>query len=406
MRALLLLAVLALAGCIQVEVGGGDPAAGDEEATGPTSAGRTASRTFTATGAAGQPRLSFTTDPAAPSAGQVVLFELQATGLARGDQVASARWDFGDGGQSTERHPPHTFAANGTYVVTVSATTAQGAKPSHQALLRVGNATGVAPPASGNGTADNETGSQPFEPEDPNGSCGAFDSFTPVAPDPLLAGGLATGWPLLELDIAAIADPSFVAAHPDDWQDLLRDLVLDANAYYEPQLGLRLNASLIDRLPDGSLQAGRDDGMQRAVARGYMHANHPGADVDAVAVILGSDYEGSTAGMVECVHGAGYPDYSYLWAEYDEERVDDPPAIGVLEDLPLKIFMHELAHLLAAHHHYSTCGHPYAEARTSDLAGACDVMINDIGLASFYFSGTNRLVIRSYVEEIGIGEPV
>jgi PKD repeat protein len=31
-------------------------------------------------------------------------------------------WDFGDGSTSTERHPQHTYAAAGTYTVTLAAT--------------------------------------------------------------------------------------------------------------------------------------------------------------------------------------------------------------------------------------------------------------------------------------------
>ena len=258
-------------------------------------------------------------------------------------------------------------------------------------------------PAEGNGTAH-----RPFEPQEPSGSCGSLGSLEPVAPDPTLAGGLALGWALLELDVALLADPAFVAAHPDDWRSLLEALVLDANLYYEDQLGLRLNLSVLDRLPDGSLAPGSGDGRQRAVARGFMHANHAEADVDMVAVALGADYEGTVAGQVECVHGAVNPDYSYLWFEYDQDRDAGTliGSIGLFEDIPLKTYMHETAHLLAAHHHYSDCAESYADLRTTDALGVCDIMINDVGLASFRFSPTNRLVMRSFVEDLGIGEPV
>jgi hypothetical protein len=255
--------------------------------------------------------------------------------------------------------------------------------------------------ATGNGTRE----PRPFEPAEPSGDCGSLGSLTPVAPDPLLAPGLALGWPLLRLDIALLADPTFVAAHPGDWQSLLLDLAADASVHYEAQLGLTLNVTVLDRLPDGSLAPGTGDGRQRATARGFMHANHPDADADAVALILGADYEGTTAGQVECVHGAAYPDYGYLWTEYDSERGTGTPVsggIGFFEDIPLKTFMHELAHLLAAHHHYGTCGRT---VRSEDLLAQCDVMINDIGLASYEFGPTNRLVVRSFVEQTGIGAP-
>jgi hypothetical protein len=267
-----------------------------------------------------------------------------------------------------------------------------------------GNGTGNGT-AGGNGTSPPP---RPFEPAEPEGSCGTLGSFQPILPNPLLIPGLATGWPLLRLDVAVIADPSFVRAHPADWRGLLRDLVLDANQVYEPQVGIRLNVSLVDRLPDGSLQPGSGDGQQRAVARGYMKANHPDSRHDLVAVILGADYEGSVAGQVECVHGAAYPDYAYLWSEYDGPRdgLSFLGAVGMFQDVPLKVFMHEAAHLLAAHHHYSDCAESYLDARVDDALGACDIMINDIGLASFRFGPANRLVMRSFVEATGIGEPV
>lgn len=226
-----------------------------------------------------------------------------------------------------------------------------------------------------------------------------------MAPNPLLVGGLALGWPLLEVTAAVLADPAFVAAHPDDWEPLLLDLVADSSALFEDQIGVRLNVTILDRLPDGSLAPGSGDGRQRAVGRGYMQANHPeGADI--VAVILGADYEGTTAGQVECVHGAGFPDYSYLWAEYTDTRgCLDVLVAGALCDTPLKVFTHETGHLFAAHHHYSNCGEGVAYSGTTDATGVCDIMINDIGLASQRFGPTNRWVMRSYVEEIGIGEP-
>ena len=208
--------------------------------------------------------------------------------------------------------------------------------------------------------------------------------------------------------MAIIADPAFADQHPD-WKALLIDLVSDASVHYEEQMGLRLNASIVDRLPAGSLAPGTGDGSQRATARGFMHANYPNAPVDMVAVILGADYEGTTAGQVECVHGAAYPDYAYLWAEYEEDRENTTDFFGpkLFADTPLKVFMHETAHLLAAHHHYSNCGEAVATYWSmNDAMALCDVMINDIGLASLQFGPTNRLVMRSFVEELGIGEPV
>lgn len=242
---------------------------------------------------------------------------------------------------------------------------------------------------------------EPFEPEGTNKACNSLALVTPLSTDP---AGLAAGWSLLELHVAMIADPYFVAAHPDDWKTLLEDLVLDANPHYEAQMGLRLVPLIIDALPPGTLSDTATPELIWDTARGFMRANHPDSAHDYVAVILGADYNGGTAGQVQCVHGAYDPDTAYLWSEYDQGR-EAPTGIGFFQDIPLKVFMHETAHLLAAHHHYTNCGEAAASFSPDDALALCGVMINDIGLASFQFSPTNRLIMRSFVEETGIGSP-
>lgn len=261
--------------------------------------------------------------------------------------------------------------------------------------------------ADGTGTNGSD-GPRTFEAQEPSGTCGEYDSLEPILPTSVDPTGLATGWELLELDVVMLADPAFQDENPGEWEALLQALVDDANVHYEEQLGIRWNATLIDGLPNGSLEAGTHDGQQRDVARGYMAEYHPDLDWDIVAVILGADYEGSVAGQVECVHGLAYKDYAYLWAEYDEPRgrAGFPGGVGLLADLPLKVFMHEAAHLLAAHHHYTQCGSTMTSYSTDDALAACGTMVNDIGLASTTFSATNKLVMRSFVEELGVGEPV
>jgi len=266
-----------------------------------------------------------------------------------------------------------------------------------------------------NGADDNGTGTgnqtRPFKPEPPRGECGQFGDLEPVLPTKGTVG-IATGWSLLRLDLAVLADPAFAQAHPDDWKELLADLVADASAHYEAQVGLRLVPTLIDRLPDGSLEPGTGDGKQHDTARGFMHANHPNASVDFVALIVGADYEGSVAGQADCVHGAKYPDYSYVWTEYTVNRsgshsISSSLGLSWVKDAPLKAFMHESAHLFAAQHHYSTCAEPLTDTYDRDDATAvCDVMMHDPSLAGFRIGALNRLVMRSYVEELGIGSPV
>lgn len=57
----------------------------------------------------------FTADPTSGSAPLAVAFNDASAG-----GPTSWRWDFGDGGTSTERNPIHTYAAEGTYSVTLT----------------------------------------------------------------------------------------------------------------------------------------------------------------------------------------------------------------------------------------------------------------------------------------------
>ena len=57
----------------------------------------------------------FTADPTSGSAPLAVAFTDASAG-----GPTSWRWDFGDGGTSTERNPVHTYAAEGTYTVTLT----------------------------------------------------------------------------------------------------------------------------------------------------------------------------------------------------------------------------------------------------------------------------------------------
>jgi PKD repeat protein len=51
--------------------------------------------------------------------------------------VVAWAWDFGDGSQSSNRNPAHTYAAAGTYVVKLVATDDNGAASTAQASVTV-----------------------------------------------------------------------------------------------------------------------------------------------------------------------------------------------------------------------------------------------------------------------------
>jgi PKD repeat protein len=87
------------------------------------------------------PVASFTYAPAAPAGGQAVVF----TDTSSGSPTAWA-WTFGDGTTSTVQHPSHTYAASGSFTVTLRATNAAGNGTATQTVVV---ATAVAQPSSG-----------------------------------------------------------------------------------------------------------------------------------------------------------------------------------------------------------------------------------------------------------------
>ena len=65
-----------------------------------------------------------------------------------------------------------------------------------------------------------------------------------------------------------------------------------------------------------------------------------------------------------------------------------------------KVGIHELGHILSAHHHYSQCPTTFYDPFVT--FDACTVMINFVDLASFDMSVTNRLVTRGWADTAGL----
>lgn len=140
--------------------------------------------------------------------GTSLTFQGQATSSA--STVASMRWDFGDGGSAAAATATHSYAANGTYTVTFTATDALGASSSLSRVLTVtgGNTpptvTGL--PASASTPVDTPL-DLPFTVADDatplNVACSATSSDQALVPDSGLSIGGTMDSPVLHVVPAA-----------------------------------------------------------------------------------------------------------------------------------------------------------------------------------------------------------
>lgn len=73
-------------------------------------------------GAGAPPTVAFTFSPSEPRPGQAIFFNASQTKAADGRTITEYFWDFGDGTTASGAAVSHTFAAEGTYVVTLKVT--------------------------------------------------------------------------------------------------------------------------------------------------------------------------------------------------------------------------------------------------------------------------------------------
>src|SRR5207245_517060 len=90
----------------------------------PTAAPRPTSTTMVPGGPNRAPRVDFRADPASGTAPLTVTFTNHSSDLD-GDALAS-RWEFGDGTESTESDPSHTYTTAGQFTVVLVVTDARG----------------------------------------------------------------------------------------------------------------------------------------------------------------------------------------------------------------------------------------------------------------------------------------
>jgi hypothetical protein len=112
-------------------------------------------------------------------------------------------------------------------------------------------------------------------------------------------------------------------------------------------------------------------------------------DADVVYTMLGPELSGSVAGQADCVGGIAFPDAAFAVGEFSDLNENEIRKSA-------KIAAHEIAHLLAAHHHFANC----AEGETSRAADVridvCTLMLNDVGLVSLKMSTLEAAVVRRW----------
>lgn len=234
-----------------------------------------------------------------------------------------------------------------------------------------------------------------------------------VPPGPMDAStGLLTGYPTRTLDAVFAVDASFVALY-EDWEAVVRDIAAVADGLYQRELGLNVSVVAIVPIPQADLNVTENkdaaidgDQSQKIIddTKAYFTAHYPDLDRDLVYTLVGTSTAGGIAGQADCIGAARYRDVAYGWGE--GLNLAGPAGtigpLGLIDSVGLKVILHEMAHLLGAHHHYTACGPYLATSGTGDAMAACDLMINDIGFASYSFSPLNKAAIRGYADSVDL----
>ena len=123
---------------------------------------------------------NFTLAPASGAAPLMVTFNDTSTGV-NGCTPDSWLWDFGDGGTSTIQNPTHSYAAQGTYTVTLTVACSDGALTDTVVKAAAVTVTSGAKPAISPLFTANKTGGSPGEVVDFTDATTGFNGCTPDA---------------------------------------------------------------------------------------------------------------------------------------------------------------------------------------------------------------------------------
>ena len=242
----------------------------------------------------------------------------------------------------------------------------------------------------------------------PGGSYAANASFVPasdeppVDEEPACSGEMTpdavepyvvTGGAPVSYDIAVLLDGVSQAAV----QDLFERA---APAYAAHGISLRAVSYASVTMPGGDT-ADSTDAID--YARDHFGGARP-AGSDAVYLATSKDLTDETlgtavAGQVDCVGGVKSPETAIAVGEVKEENPFELGPIGLDADISLKVFGHELGHLLGAHHHYGNCVEGIGADDVSGDTAPCTLMFNVANFQSMTFGTLEGATIRAYAAE-------
>jgi hypothetical protein len=104
------------------------------------------------------------------------------------------------------------------------------------------------------------------------------------------------------------------------------------------------------------------------------------------------------AGRADCIGGIRYDQHAFAVGEVSEPL--NFLGANFYTDGTAKIFVHEIGHLLGAHHHYANCaeGVPAINVEGRDPAH-CTVMFNFLDFLTFQFSTVSGAVVRGHADD-------
>ena len=222
--------------------------------------------------------------------------------------------------------------------------------------------------------------------------CSSLDTLAPEHYETPVVGDYTTK---VTLEVAVL----LVGVDPDVADEIMREV---ADVYALLGIEVRWVNEVVDLQIDPPPDTSATSPVLSTSESGaYIQASkdHFGGErpwwADVVYTMVDGELSSSVAGQADCVGGIVYPDHAFAVGEVAGDR---PVARNA------KIAGHEIAHLLAAHHHFANCVEGDKEELLSGLY-ACTLMFNDVGLISLQFSTLEGAVVRDYALEYAAKTP-